>query len=179
MAPAKNRRWIPVTLIGIAGVLLGLISVDQFQGGPLGREFQSDAFGEGINTGVGRHILFGGSGELENPTWFPFDILSVRPVQNFTGATLTAGIIKIKHGQPLPGVVYANQNLYPLARGHIFIPPGENIHSSGDSYDMALIVIPHHPGSFEVDGLFVRYRWGPFVYTAKFPATFTITAKSK
>lgn len=158
MALAKSRRRVSVALICIAAVLLGLICVDQLQGGPLGREFHSDGFGEGINTKVGRHILFGGPGELENSTWFPFDILSVRPVQYFTGATLTAGIIKVKLGQPLPGVVYANQNLYPLARGHVPIPPGENVHSSGDRYDIALVVIPHHPGTFEVDGLFVRYR---------------------
>ncbi|WDL95820.1 hypothetical protein [Alicyclobacillus sp. ALC3] len=169
----KKRAWVLGVVAGCIAVACALEGVDQWQGGPLGRQLP---FGttEGSVYPAGTHILFG-SENLSNPTWFPIEVLSVSPIRG-TGVgnrTLRAGVVTSKY--PSLGVIHWSGRVTPFRKVPLYVPVGANS-LSNNHFQLGLLAMADNPGSFRVDGLRVIYRWGPFLYSWTTRDTFYITA---
>jgi hypothetical protein len=177
MRSVRRKGLVIVLLISIV-ILLGIVvSVDQWQGGPLGRRYSaSEHNDEGIHTVIGKDIWFGGD-FLVNPTSLPFKILSVSPMNSPRGLSIKAGTMVNTSGGGVLTLSDGDLKRYKFANEPVLIPPGENI-KSNKRYFTALIVVPTQPGTYRINGLFVTYRWGPFTYRAKLASMrFNISAQ--
>jgi hypothetical protein len=157
-----KRRWMVITLLVLGLAVSSLEVVDQYQGGPLGREYSPGAT-ESLTMRTGQSMLLIPI-PLVDRTLLPIHVISVKATSDVSGLTISGGITK--NPPALGGIIAPTAAEEQFIRGTVTIP-SESHNVGGDHFVPVFKVAGTEPGYYAINGFTVIYRWGPIVYRTK------------
>lgn len=157
-----KRKWLVTILVVIGLAVSSLEVVDQYQGGPLGRQYPPGDI-EGLTMRAGQSMLLIPI-PLTDRTFLPIHVISVQATSDVRGLRILGGIVK---NPPILAGIIA-----PTAAEQKFVPgtvtiPSESHSVAGNHFVPVFKVTGTKPGHYVIDGFTVIYRWGFVVYRTK------------